>query len=418
MPGTRARYIGILALAAGAILLVGSLARPVRQASKAAAPTEDEMARLARLAQRRAVEDFGAYFAAAADLAAPSLVRIDASGATGVIWRPGLVVTPHLPAARLPDTVAVTSGAARREARVFARGPNLPLVALDAPDLPEAAASRRSPATLRADEWVIAAWRTSAGRTFASGQFVAVTTATAGTRSRVVTSVALTPAMAGGGLFDLDGQLIAVIAHDSEGMVAYAPDSVDAIIAAGTTVQARIVDRYGLGLSELTPETVAVLQIDHGVLVREVWDDSQADRAGLRPGDVITALGDAPVNTLNDLATLGGPQLPAPPTLTLQWRRTTRTSTLGAEASSPPSGTAITGAGLVWASAPAGQRVDAVAPESRAARAGLEAGDVVLAVNRATPASAAQISRALASPAAAPVFLEVRRGGRRLGVIF
>ncbi len=417
MPGTRARYIGILALAAGAILLVGSLARPVRQASDAAATTEAEIGRLTQLAQRRAVDDFGAYFAAAADLAAPSIVRVEASGASGVIWRPGLVITARLAMPRLPDVVGVTAGSGRHDASVFARGPALPLVALDVPDAADAPATRRSPATLGADAWVIAVWRTSAGRTFASGQFVAVTAAAPDARSRVVTSIPLTPAMAGGGLFDLDGRLIAVIAHDDGAMVAYSPQSVDAILADGTTVEARIVDRYGLGLADLTPELSSLLQIDHGVLVREVWDSSLGDRVGMRPGDVITALGDAPVNAPSDLAALGAPQRPEPPTFTIQWRRAKRTVTLAADAAAAAAPVpANESSGLVWASGAEGQRIEAVAPDSRAARAGLEAGDVVLAVNRSAPG--AQIARALASADAAPVFLEVRRGACRRGIIF
>ncbi|MEO0009247.1 MAG: PDZ domain-containing protein [candidate division WOR-3 bacterium] len=55
----------------------------------------------------------------------------------------------------------------------------------------------------------------------------------------------------------------------------------------------------GVVIEELSPAMRVVLGIDHGVLVSQVIEDSPADRAGLRMGDVILALDRIPIdNTL------------------------------------------------------------------------------------------------------------------------
>ena len=59
--------------------------------------------------------------------------------------------------------------------------------------------------------------------------------------------------------------------------------------------------RLGIGIQELTPQLGEFFGTDKGVLVTSVHADSPAAKAGLTAGDVITALGDAPVSSPSDL---------------------------------------------------------------------------------------------------------------------
>ena len=59
--------------------------------------------------------------------------------------------------------------------------------------------------------------------------------------------------------------------------------------------------RLGIGIQELTPQLGEFFGTDKGVLVTSVQADSPAAKAGLKAGDVITALGDAPVSSPSDL---------------------------------------------------------------------------------------------------------------------
>jgi serine protease Do len=59
--------------------------------------------------------------------------------------------------------------------------------------------------------------------------------------------------------------------------------------------------RLGIGIQDLTPQLGEFFGTDKGVLVTSVEPDSPAAKAGLKAGDVITALGDAAVSSPSDL---------------------------------------------------------------------------------------------------------------------
>ncbi|MEE4278028.1 MAG: DegQ family serine endoprotease [Halieaceae bacterium] len=60
--------------------------------------------------------------------------------------------------------------------------------------------------------------------------------------------------------------------------------------------------RLGIVIEEVPDEMLERFDLDGGVLVRSVEPGSPADRAGLQPGDVITAVGSAPVRSVEALA--------------------------------------------------------------------------------------------------------------------
>lgn len=65
-----------------------------------------------------------------------------------------------------------------------------------------------------------------------------------------------------------------------------------------TTPKEAPVDRLGLRVIALTDEQKSRLQVDHGVLIKEVQAGS-AERAGLRAGDVLTMLNGVQIDTLS-----------------------------------------------------------------------------------------------------------------------
>ncbi len=59
-------------------------------------------------------------------------------------------------------------------------------------------------------------------------------------------------------------------------------------------------DTAGLAVSPLSPDQKRQLQIESGLLVQDVA--GQAARAGIQPGDIILAVGNTPVNSVQDLS--------------------------------------------------------------------------------------------------------------------
>ena len=128
---------------------------------------------------------------------------------------------------------------------------------------------------------------TSARRRSAGGQ--------AWTVDEVLTNVAWSREMTGGGLFDLDGNLLAVVTPCGERFTAVAADGVaenparravpGGAVCCGTT---------GCGSNRSPCPSQEYFALHAGLLVREVWAGYRADEAGLEPGDVLVAFNTFP----------------------------------------------------------------------------------------------------------------------------
>ncbi|MEV8125467.1 trypsin-like peptidase domain-containing protein [Streptomyces sp. NPDC085944] len=148
------------------------------------------------------------------------------------------------------------------------------------------------------------------GRTVTEGSSGGGTGATIG--NMVQTSAAINPGNSGGALVNLDGQVIGIptLAATDPGLGDSAAPGIGFAIPASmvTTVADQIVEdgkvtdsgRAALGITART--VVDDNYRPAGVAVVEVSDGGAADKAGLRPGDVIVKLGDTDITTITSLS--------------------------------------------------------------------------------------------------------------------
>jgi len=261
-------------------------------------------------------------------------------------------------------------------------------------------------------------WQTDRAPTFAAANFRESVTTTCGVATvlEVVPSVSLSRPMIGGGLFNMDGALLGVILPCGDRIVAIEPSSVDELLQRADSLQERIVSGYGIVFSRLSDEQRRYFGDTEGLLVETLWRDAPAEAAGLWPGDIVVALNDQSVGSIDDLQGLTAhSDVP----LKLRVRRGTRTVivTLAPTAAPSAPNTDAKNAGLLVESYSRTFRIDSVTPGSRAARAGIQPGDRLLRINRVVPQTTGQVERAMAAATSAPMLLEIGRDSRRIAIV-
>lgn len=135
----------------------------------------------------------------------------------------------------------------------------------------------------------------------------------------IQTDVAINRGNSGGPLLNMDGEVIGInswILSSSGGYIGLS-FSIPIEVAVSTAKQLRETGKVERGLlgvivGAVTREMAEALGLDRpvGALVNDVTGDGSADRAGIKPGDVILAFNDAPVETWNDLPPLVGANPP------------------------------------------------------------------------------------------------------------
>ncbi len=418
------KYIALLALVAGTILLVGNLVRPGRQQSKAlqSVPTQAERVRLQRLTQKGTLEDMVAYFAAIAAEIAPRIVRITAAGTSGLVWdAEGLTVTSNGPQQAAQASVLETEGAGGIPADLVAAPPGSPVAAWRASSNRQLVPSPRIPVVLPyVGEWIVAVWRGPDRRhAFAPGLYLGLNRSECGGREieEMMSNIPLSATMAGGGLFDQDARLLALIVECGERYAAMAVESVAKAVNDGASFQGRLLTRYGMRMTQPSDAERKYFGDQKGLVVREVWQGYPADAAGLNPGDLIIELDGHAAQSPEDLHALVMPVSRETFELTVLRRGSKRSLKLPVRVSAMQAGGSAASAetGVILAAAPRGLRIDAVVPGSPAHQAGIRAGDRVLEVDDRAPATAAQVQAALGSADAR--FLVLEKGHRRWGVL-
>ena len=426
MPAEHAdrKYVAVLAAVAGLILVLGVWARPEKRKEEPAQPavSQAEIVRLQRLAHRRSLQDMAAYFSEVAALVAPHLVRLAGVNATGICWGDqGTVLVPS-PKGEFPEDVYVlTLGEQKVEVRGKLHSPVAPIAALEAtPNVALRPVETISPDLLFSGEWLVAvARRPGEGYTFAPGTYGGASAASCGEFEfrEVMTNLNLEESMLGGGLFDLDRNLVGIIIRCGDRITAMAADDVGLALDFVRSAPSQLVARYGFRIDTRTDgdETGSSGEDSTQTLVvTEVWRGSAADRAGLLPFDVIQELDGEPVRNEDDLASLLDPETSAARELGI--RRGSRTRTLSLEANGKPNGRAAEdsrSAGLVFSTPPTGFVIDSVTPGSRAERAGIQPGDRLLEANGRRVRSERELKRIVAASGEEPLPLIVERGDRK-----
>jgi serine protease Do len=184
--------------------------------------------------------------------------------------------------------------------------------------------------------------------------------------------------------------------------------------------------QLGVEVQPVTSDLAASLGLKHvgGAIVSKVAPDSAADRAGLKRGDVIQSFNGQTVTDFNSLrnhvadaqpgsnATVGivrdGAEKTVP--VKLDEAEVSKRAASNAEPSSVDKGAL----GIAVERNAKGLVITQVNPDSRAAEARLEEGDVILEVNRQPVHSAEELRAAVRKTTDRPVLLLIEREGRSL----
>jgi serine protease Do len=255
---------------------------------------------------------FSQFFGGADEDMFGSRYRAQSSLGSGVIIRAdGYVVTNnHVVSGNVREISAVLPDKRQVNGQIVARDPetDLAVVRINARDLPVIPWGDSS--KLKVGQWVLAI-----GSPFQLNQTVTLGIVSAVGRTGVgvadyedfiQTDAAINPGNSGGGLIDARGEVVGIntaILSQSGGYqgVGFAVPSNLAHRVAEDLIAYGEVRRGSIGavrLVTLTPELAGQLEIQgsRGVLVYSIGGGSAAYRAGVRPGDVVTAFNGQPVS--------------------------------------------------------------------------------------------------------------------------
>jgi len=258
----------------------------------------------------------------------------------------------------------------------------------------------------------------------------------------IQTDAAINPGNSGGALVNLAGELVGVnsaILSQSGGNIGIgfaipanmARSIMEQLIKYGTVKRGIL----GVSIRTLTPDVAQSLGLTNGTsgaLVAEVVKGSPAEKAGIEPGDVVTAINGKPVKTDAELRnTIGLMRIGDKVDISLiregKPRRVTavvgdRDSTVANSTGGDDTKNAeeihhgLEGADLADAKDNGGVLVRAVAPGSPAASNGLRANDIIVAVGRTRVTAVAQLRAATTNLGAFAV--TIKRGNTTIvGVI-
>jgi Do/DeqQ family serine protease len=131
-----------------------------------------------------------------------------------------------------------------------------------------------------------------------------------GIESFIQTDAAVNPGNSGGALVNLQGELVGIntaIASETGSYIGYSFAIPATIVrkAVSDIIEFGEVQRVGIGIQgrTVTPEDVDKenLKVNQGVFILDITQDGGAIKAGLKAGDVITALDGQKINSMGDL---------------------------------------------------------------------------------------------------------------------
>jgi serine protease Do len=313
------------------------------------------------------------------------------------------------------------------------------LIKINANDLPVVQIG--DPSKLDVGEWVAAIGApfgfensvtagivSAKGRTLPDGNFVPF----------IQTDVAVNPGNSGGPLFNMRSEVVGINSqiYSRTGGFMGVSFAIPIDIAMNVVKQLRTSGkvtsgRIGVQVQEVTAELAKSFGLKEvrGALITLIEQNSPADKAGIRPGDVILSFDNKPIQTASDLALMVANAKPGTTVPVQAWRKGNAISFNVTVGESEPERTATASpekpdrpqpnqAGLVLADLSAEQRkqlnisrgVVVRSAVGEALRAGLQSGDIILAINNVPVDNAAMLNTQLKQSAGNTIALLVMRG--------
>ncbi|NML44083.1 DegQ family serine endoprotease [Ramlibacter sp. G-1-2-2] len=371
-------------------------------------------------------------------------VPVRGTGSGFIVGADGLILTNAHVVKDANEVVVKLTDRREFRAKVLGSDPktDIAVLKINAKNLP--VVTMGSVENLRVGEWVLAI-----GSPFGFENTVTAGVVSAKGRSLpddsavpfIQTDVAVNPGNSGGPLFNARGEVVGInsqIYSQSGGYqgvsfaipIDLANKIKDQIVATGKVQHAKL----GVAVQEVNQSLADSFGLDRpeGALVSNVEKGSPADRAGLQPGDVIRSAGGKAIVSSGDLPALVSLKRPGDPLDLEVWRNGKRVSLTAKLA---PSGdkTAVADAGADNSNAgKIGLAVRPLQPDEKkeagvknglvvedvggaAERAGVEQGDIVLAVN-GTPVSSVEQMRQAVSKSEKSVALLIQRGEDKIFV--
>ena len=247
-----------------------------------------------------------------------------ATGSGFIIDPEGYIVTNHHVVADA-DSITITLNDQREfKAEVIGSDElsDLALLKIEAAGLP--AVKFGDSSKLKVGEWVLAIgspfglqYSVSAGIISYMGR--SLPTGGANYVSFIQTDVAINPGNSGGPLFNLKGEVVGInsqIFTNSGGSIGLS-FAIPVDVARNVVGQLRDSGKVsrgwlGVGYEDVSQELAEAFDLDtpHGALINRVIDDSPADQAGLRSGDIVVSFNDQMIRTSADLPYYVGLLLP------------------------------------------------------------------------------------------------------------
>ena len=249
----------------------------------------------------------------------------------------------------------------------------------------------------------------------------------------IQTDASINPGNSGGALVNLAGELVGIntaIISPAGGNVGIgfaiptnlARASMEQILEYGEVRRGRI----GVGIQEITPDLRDAFDLEKGVfgvLVTKVFEDTPAEEAGLRAGDIIIEVDGEKTRTTSQLRSRIGAREIGDEIALIVLREGERIEVEveigGDEVKVAQSGELpelLDGVRIEDNPDGEGVQVVAVAPNSAAAYSGLRPGDVIVGANRQRVRDVASFRAAL-QPATSSILLRVERNGGSLFIV-
>ncbi|PDT51670.1 MULTISPECIES: Do family serine endopeptidase [Sinorhizobium] len=245
----------------------------------------------------------------------------------------------------------------------------------------------------------------------------------------IQTDASINPGNSGGALVTADGRLVGV----NTAIIAPAGGNVGigfaVPIAMASAVMQQLIEhgevrrgRIGVSIQDLTPDLAEALSIEEtsGAVVGSIEQNSPAASAGLQAGDVIIAVNNRKITGSADLRNrIGLAQVGSQVEIEYLRDRARKKVTMRiepAEANAEADATPAPLQGAQFEDAAGNVVVSSIEGGSAAARSGLRAGDVIVAVNRKPVATVAELAAAL-KDAGGAIALDLFRGGSKLFLV-